>query len=84
MVSVEELNSSCAYPQLGAVRCTVLGRWTDDQGRELLRISTGEPDAIESTEELQEFVVSKNQVKKIPRGHREPNSQRYMVWVEDE
>lgn len=84
MVSVEELNSSCAYPQLGAVRCTVLGRWTDDQGRELLRISTGEPDAIESTEELQEFVVSKNQVKKIPRGHREPNSQGYMVWVEDE
>ena len=82
--STDALDATTTYPLPGAVRCTVLRRWTDDQGRELLRISTAEPDAVESTEELQEFVVSKNQVKRIPRGHREPNPQGYMVWVEDE
>ena len=84
MFSSDALDATSTYPLRGAVRCTVLRRWTDDQGRELLSISTAEPDAVESTEGLQEFVVSKNQVKRIPRGHREPNSQGYMVWVEDE
>ena len=70
----DSLDANSAYPRPGAVRCTVLRRWTDDQGRELLGISTAEPDAVESTEELEEFVVSKDQVRRIPRGHREPNS----------
>ena len=84
MFGIDVPDASNKYPFHGAVRCTVLSRWTDDQGRELLRISTAEPDAVESTEELQEFVVSKSQVKRIPRGHREPNSQGYMIWVDDE
>ena len=84
MFSTDALDATSTYPLWGAVRCTVLRRWTDALGRELLRISTAEPDAVESTEELQEFVVSKKQVNRIPRGHRDPNAQGYMVWVEDE
>lgn len=64
MFSTDALDDNSTYPRRGGVRCTVLGRWTDDQGRELLRISAAEPDAVESTEELREFVVSKHQVKR--------------------
>ena len=38
MVSVEELDSSCAYPRLGGLRCAVLERWPDASGGELVRI----------------------------------------------
>jgi hypothetical protein len=78
------LCSSSLYPQRGGLRCTVLARWTDTRGRELLRITTAEPDGECSTEGLEEFVVLGTQVSRIARGHRERNSQGYWVWVEDE
>ena len=49
------LDASSKYPQQGAIRCTVLSRWNDPRGRELLRISTAAPNDAESTGELQEF-----------------------------
>jgi hypothetical protein len=78
------LDAKSTYPRRGAVRCTVLGRWKDADGRNLVRVSTAEPDGEESTEGLDEFVVSTAQVSRIPRGHREPNAQGAWVWVEDE
>lgn len=63
-------------------RCGAAGRPL--MVRNSFRISTVEPDAEESAEGLQEFVVLSAQVSHIPRGHREPNAQGYMVWVEDE
>jgi hypothetical protein len=62
----------------------VLARWNDNQDRELLRVSIAEPDDELSTEGLTEFVVSGAQVLPIPRGHREPNPQGGLIWVEDE
>jgi hypothetical protein len=78
------LDAKSTYPQQGVVRCTVLSHWSDNRGRELLSIRTAYPDGVESTEELAEFVVLSAQVSPIPRGHREPNAQGYMVWVNDE
>jgi hypothetical protein len=78
------LDSNSNYPQRGAVRCTVLNRGSEVQGRELVSISTAEPDGVESTEELAEFVVFGTQLSAIPRGHREHNSQGWLVWVNDE
>jgi hypothetical protein len=51
------LNAASAYPQPGAARCEVLIRKLDAQKREIVRISTLRPDAIESTEGLSEFEV---------------------------
>jgi hypothetical protein len=82
--STEDLDASSTYPRRGALRCTVLNRWKNADGQELVRISISEPDGEESTEELQEFVVSSDQVTHIPRGHREPNAQGVWDWVEDE
>ncbi|HXA52724.1 MAG TPA: hypothetical protein VNV86_20550 [Candidatus Acidoferrum sp.] len=78
------LDANSRYPQPGAVRCTVLKRWSDAQGRELISISTAWPDVVESTEEDAEFVVLSTQVSPIPRGHRERNAQGWMIWVDDE
>jgi hypothetical protein len=77
----ESLNATSKYPQQGGVRCTALARWNDGQ---LLRVSIAEPDDEPSTEGLTEFVVSRAQVSPIPRGHREPNPQGVLIWVEDE
>jgi hypothetical protein len=78
------LDANSKYPQQGAVRCTVLNHWSDARGRGLVSISTAEPDGVESTAELVEFVVLSTQVSPISGGHREPNSQGWLVWVNDE
>ena len=77
-------DANSTYPQPGALRCTVLNRWSDESGRELVRVSTAQPDGVESTDGSAEFLVLSTQVSPIPRGHREPNGQQYMVWVSDE
>ncbi len=57
LVSLDELNAHSSYPRPGSIRCVVLDRGYDANGRELVTISTAEPNGIESTEELSEFVV---------------------------
>lgn len=54
------------YPQPGIARCEVLARWHDTSGRELVRISIARPDALESTEGLEEFVVLATQLAPSP------------------
>jgi hypothetical protein len=78
------LDAESTYPRRGALRCTVLSRWKDADGRDLVAISIAEPDTEQSDEGLEEFVVSSAQVLRIPRGHRECNAQGAWVWVDDE
>jgi hypothetical protein len=56
------LDETSTCPQGSGVRCTILGRWTDINSRQLVRVSTGKPDGVESTEGLLEFVVLSSQV----------------------
>jgi len=55
--TAENLYANSAYPQPGIADCQLLAQWTDDQGRDLARITTAIPFAIESRDGLSEFVV---------------------------
>ena len=56
------LDADSDYPQPGMADCEVLARWEDEQGRELVRITTARPYDIESSEGVSEFVVFATQV----------------------
>jgi hypothetical protein len=60
--SHEFLDAHSVYPRPGTANCEVLAQWTDDQGRELARVSTARPFGIESREGLSEFIVLSDQV----------------------
>ena len=55
------LDATGSYPREGTMACRVLEEWRDDQGRELVRITT-RPYGIGSTEGLSEFVVLRAQI----------------------
>ena len=50
IVSLGNLAESSMYPQPGEIRCHVLSRFVDPAGRKLVRIDTGSPDRVESTD----------------------------------
>jgi len=60
--TTEILDETSAYPRPGRAPCEVLSRQLDDRGRDLVRISTARPVAMESTEGLSEFVVLSSQL----------------------
>lgn len=62
----EFLDEASEYPQPGIARCEVLARWRDANGRELVRIHIGQPDALESTGGLKDFVVLATQLAPSP------------------
>lgn len=62
VVTSADLWRDSAYPQPGIIRCEVLGKWSDAQGKQLARITTDRPWLIESTEGLTEFVVEVTQL----------------------
>jgi len=62
----ENLNESSEYPREGIVRCQILDRSRDNNGRELIRITTDRPDIVESNEGLSEFVVLADQIRPDP------------------
>jgi hypothetical protein len=62
IASEEDLGPRSAYPQPGVIRCEVMRRWTDDQGRELARVSTEQPDWVETIEGASEFEVFASQL----------------------
>ena len=62
VLSREDLDESSAYPKPGIVGCEVMARWRDDEGRDLVRISTEKPWNIESTEGVSQFVVRADQL----------------------
>jgi len=43
IVSVAELWRDASYPQPGLAECTVVRRWHDDDGREIVTIDTDNP-----------------------------------------
>ena len=51
------VRSPSGYPQIGFIRCEVLQRWKDPDGRELVRVTTLRPDAVESTAGATEFTL---------------------------
>ena len=56
----DDLDATSVYPRGGGVRCTVLERWRESRAPELgelVRVYTGYPDSVETTEGLNEFVV---------------------------
>jgi len=50
------------YPMTGSIRCEILERWHDPDGRDLVRVTTEQPDYVETKEGLKEFVVLPSQV----------------------
>jgi hypothetical protein len=55
--SEDTVGAQIAFPRPGIVRCEELQRWRDAKGRELVRVNTGRPDGVVSTEGLSEFTV---------------------------
>jgi hypothetical protein len=62
MFSQQTLDAHSQYPQPGLIRCAVLAEWRDTGGREVVRIDVANPDQIESTEGVTEFIVAREQV----------------------
>ncbi|QKD14699.1 hypothetical protein [Mesorhizobium sp. NZP2077] len=64
--SSEWLDADCAYRRLGDVRCLVLSRWQDEEGRAIVGIDTFRGGSVESLEEVRRFEVFASQL--LPRG----------------
>jgi hypothetical protein len=62
ILSVEILDANNNYPRPGYAHCVVLDCWRDASERDLVRISTADPDSIETSGGLSEFVVLKTQI----------------------
>ncbi len=56
--SAAALWSDSEYPQPGIVRCRVLDRMSGQDGRDLIHITTADPDHVEATDGKSEFVVA--------------------------
>ena len=64
VVADKMLDATSLYPQVGCVRCEILSRAKDIDGRELVRITTAKPDGVTTTEDLSEFIVLAGQISK--------------------
>jgi hypothetical protein len=58
----ESLGAESSYPRSGVIPCEVIERWKDTSAGELVRVSTGTPLDLESTQGLSEFVVMSGQL----------------------
>jgi hypothetical protein len=63
--TAEVLDASSGYPQRGGIRCKKMATWRDENGRDVVRISTEFPDHIESSEGVLEFDVFANQLSPV-------------------
>ncbi|QKD01314.1 hypothetical protein [Mesorhizobium loti] len=69
-VSLEWLDANSAYPRPGDVRCLVLSRSQDEEGRLIAEIDTFQGDSVESLEEVRRFEVFASQLlPKSPSNH---------------
>ena len=50
------------YPMNGIIRCEILERWHGPDGRDLVRVTTEQPDYVETKDGMMEFVVLSSQV----------------------
>lgn len=51
-----------SYPMSGEIRCEILEQWHSPDGRDLLRVTTEQPDSVETKDGVAEFVVLSSQV----------------------
>lgn len=51
-----------SYPMSGEIRCEILEQWHCPDGRDLLRVTTEQPDYVETKDGVLEFVVLSSQV----------------------
>ena len=50
------------YPMNGNIRCEILEKWRDPDGRDLVRVTTEKPDYVETKDGMMEFVLLSSQV----------------------
>jgi hypothetical protein len=62
IVTAVALDRSSEYPQVGKIRCEVLGEAADAAGSRILRIDTGTPDGVEASDGTHTFDVFAHQV----------------------
>jgi len=58
----EDICAESTYPRVGMLPCTVLKRWRDEDGGDLVRITIEHPLGDQSTEGQSEFVVMAGQL----------------------
>jgi|SRR5579884_3941837 len=51
-----------SYPMSGVIRCEIVEELRDPDGRDLVRVTTEQPDAVETKDGVMEFVVLSSQV----------------------
>lgn len=62
MFSEQTVDAHSQHPLPGLIRCAVLAEWCDTRDQQLVSIDIANPDQIESTEGLTQFVVARDQV----------------------
>ncbi len=65
VVTLENLDANSAYPRPGVIGCTVIKEWMDENGREIISVTTEKPWAIDSTEGNYEFDILASQITEI-------------------
>jgi len=65
VVSTAILSLASAFPQPGCIACVVEDEWTDERGRQLIRVNTINPWGIESTTGDTTFTVLHDQIGRV-------------------
>ena len=60
--TINDLDATSRYPQLGHVRCEALSESRDVHVQIVVRINTARPDGVESTDGLSQFTVFPGQL----------------------
>jgi hypothetical protein len=66
VVTLEDSRADSECPVPGIIRCEILRKYSDENGRELVCVSTAKPWSIESTEGLSEFTIPVGLVTPVP------------------
>ena len=65
VVSTVDLSFDSIFPQPGYIACLIQDEWTDERGRQLVRVNTLTPWGIESTAGETTFTVLREQVAQV-------------------
>lgn len=62
VVSTANLSFGSTFPQAGYIACLIQDEWTDERGRQLVRVDTIKPWGIESAAGQTTFAVLRKQI----------------------
>jgi hypothetical protein len=65
VVGTANLSLDSAFPQFGYIACVIDNEWTDERGRQLVRVGTMKPWGIESTTGETTFTVLRDQIVQV-------------------